>query len=92
MYNPGRSFIALVIAVLAVLAGLFPEWGLWPWWLLAAVAMVVVLLPILFLLVDKVPAHYIVRYPYVTMVAILWLPIRIASRMLTGWTPTDHEG
>jgi cellulose synthase/poly-beta-1,6-N-acetylglucosamine synthase-like glycosyltransferase len=90
LYNPGRSFIALVIAILAVLAGVFPEWGLWPWQVLAVIAAVVVLLPVVFLLVDRVPARYVVRYPYVTLIAILWLPIRIGSRVLTGWNRTDH--
>lgn len=90
LYNPGRSFIALIIAILAVLAGVFPEWGLWPWQVLAAIATIVVLLPILFLIIDRVPARYVVKYPYVTLIAILWLPIRIGSRFLTGWSRTDH--
>jgi cellulose synthase/poly-beta-1,6-N-acetylglucosamine synthase-like glycosyltransferase len=90
LYNPGRSFIALVIAVLAVLAGVFPQWGLWPWWFLAGVAVLVVLLPIVFLIIDGVPARYIVRYPFVTLIAVLWLPIRIGSGFLKGWTPRDH--
>jgi len=90
LYNPGRSFIALVVAVLAVLAGLFPQWGLWPWWFHAGVAALVVLLPVVFLIVDRVPARYIARYPYVTIIAILWLPIRIGSRILRGWNRTDH--
>jgi hypothetical protein len=91
LYNPGRSAIALAIAVLAVLAGVFPQWGLWPWWFLAGVAALVVLLPIVFLIIDGVPARYIVRYPFVTLIAVLWLPIRIGSRFLKGWTPTDHR-
>jgi len=90
LYNPGRSFIALMIAVLAVVAGVFPEWGLWPWQVLAGIAAIVVLLPVVFLIVDQVPARYIVRYPYVTLIAILWLPIRIGSRLLTGWNRTEH--
>jgi cellulose synthase/poly-beta-1,6-N-acetylglucosamine synthase-like glycosyltransferase len=90
IYNPGRSFIALVIAVLAVLAAVFPQWGLWPWWFLAGVAALAVLLPVVFLIVDGIPARHIVRYPYVTVIAVLWLPIRVGSRILTGWTRTDH--
>jgi cellulose synthase/poly-beta-1,6-N-acetylglucosamine synthase-like glycosyltransferase len=90
LYNPGRSFIALVVAVLAVLAAIFPQWGLWPWWFLAGVAVLVVLLPIVFLIIDGIPARYIVKYPYVTVLAVLWLPIRVGSRVLTGWTRTDH--
>jgi cellulose synthase/poly-beta-1,6-N-acetylglucosamine synthase-like glycosyltransferase len=92
LYNPGRSFIALFIAFLAIFAAVFPEWGLWPWWFLAGVAALVVLLPVAFLIVDRVPARYIVRYPFVTLLAILWLPIRIASRFLKSWNRTEHGG
>jgi len=90
LYNPGRSFIALVIAILAVLAAALPDWGLWPWPLLAGIALLVVLLPIVFLIVDGIPTRYVWRYPYVTLIALLWLPIRIGSRMLTGWNRTEH--
>jgi cellulose synthase/poly-beta-1,6-N-acetylglucosamine synthase-like glycosyltransferase len=90
LYNPGRSFVALMVAVLAVLAGLFPHWGLWPWWFHAGVAAVVVLLPVVFLMVERVPARYIMKYPYVTVIAVLWLPIRVGSRVLRGWNRTDH--
>jgi cellulose synthase/poly-beta-1,6-N-acetylglucosamine synthase-like glycosyltransferase len=90
LYNPGRSFIALVIAVLAVLAWVFPQWGLWPWQFLAGVAAVAVLLPVVFLIVDHVPTRYIVRYPFVTVLAVLWLPIRVGSRILKGWDSTEH--
>jgi cellulose synthase/poly-beta-1,6-N-acetylglucosamine synthase-like glycosyltransferase len=90
LYNPGRSFIALFIAVLAVLSGVFPQWGLWPWQFLAGVAALVVLLPIVFLIIDHVPARYIVRYPFVTVIAALWLPIRIGSRFMKGWNRTSH--
>jgi cellulose synthase/poly-beta-1,6-N-acetylglucosamine synthase-like glycosyltransferase len=90
LYNPGRSFVALVVAVLAVLAAVFPQWGLWPWWFLSGVAVMVVLLPIVFLIIDGIPARYIVKYPYVTVLAVLWLPIRIGSRVLTGWNRTSH--
>jgi len=90
LYHPGRSFIALVVAVLAVLAGVFPQWGLWPWWFHGGVAAVVVLLPVVFLIVDRVPARYVAKYPYVTVIALLWLPIRIGSRILRGWNRTEH--
>ncbi|MCZ7533586.1 MAG: glycosyltransferase [Acidimicrobiia bacterium] len=90
LYHPGRSFIALVIALLAVVAAVFPTWALWPWWFLAGVAALVVLFPIVFLIVDRVPVRYIVKYPYVTLIAILWLPIRIGSRILKTWNPTKH--
>jgi cellulose synthase/poly-beta-1,6-N-acetylglucosamine synthase-like glycosyltransferase len=92
LYNPGRSAIALAVAVLAVLAGAFPELGLWPWWLLGSIAAIVVLLPVVFLAVDRVPGRYIVRYPYVALIAVLWVPIRIASRVLSSWKRTPHTG
>ena len=92
LYNPGRSFIAFVIALLALLAALFPQWGFWPWWLLAAIAAFVVLLPVVFLMVDRVPGRYIVRYPYIALMAILWAPIRIGSRFVSTWKRTPHGG
>lgn len=92
LFNPGRSFIALMIAALALIAAVFPALGLWPWWVLASVALVVVLLPVVFLAADGVAGRYLVRYPYVTLIAILWLPIRIASRLLPDWRRTEHTG
>ena len=92
LYNPGRSAIALVIAIVAVLAAALPDLGLWPWPLLAGIALLVVLLPVVFLIVDGAPARYVWRYPYVALIAILWLPIRIASRLFTGWNRTEHGG
>ncbi len=92
LYNPGRSAIALAVATLAVIAGVFPEFGLWPWWLLGAIAAIVVLMPMVFLAVDRVPVRYILRYPYVALIAMLWLPIRIASRILPTWKRTAHTG
>lgn len=92
LYNPGRSFIALAIALLAVVAGFAPGIGLWPWWILASIALIVVLLPLVFLAADGVPGKYLVRYPYVTLIAILWLPIRVASRLLPNWRRTAHTG
>lgn len=90
LFNPGRSFIALSIAVLAAVSFLAPGLGLWIWWALAGVAAVVVLLPMAFLAVEGIPGRYIVRYPYVTLLAILWLPIRVASRIMKTWTRTGH--
>jgi len=92
LYNPGRSFIALVITILAVLSVTFPLIGLWPWWLLGGIAATIVLLPMVFLAVDRVPRRYIVRYPYVVLIALLWLPIRIGSRVLSTWKRTAHGG
>jgi len=90
LFNPGRSFVAFTIGILAVVSLVAPVLGLWPWWILGGIAAVVVLLPMVFLAVDGVPGRYIVRYPYVTLLAILWLPIRIASRLMKTWTRTGH--
>ena len=92
LYNPGRSFIALSIGGLAVVSAVFPGVGLWPWWVLGSIAGAAVLLPMVFLVVEGVPVRYIVRYPFVTVIAVMWLPIRVASRLVTGWQRTRHEG
>ncbi len=92
LYNPGRSFLALVLVVLTVLAIAFPSSGLWPAWVLGGMAMVVIGLPLVFLVIDRVPGRYLVRYPYVVVIALLWLPIRIAARFVGGWRRTPHGG
>ena len=92
LYNPGRSFIALSLGGLTLASAVFPTVGLWPWWVLGTVTGVVVLLPTVFLAVEGVPVRYIVRYPFITVLAVMWVPIRVASRLVTGWQPTQHEG
>jgi cellulose synthase/poly-beta-1,6-N-acetylglucosamine synthase-like glycosyltransferase len=92
LYNPGRSALALALVVLTGAAWLAPGIGLWPLPVLATVTGVVVLLPAVFLVIDHVPARYVVRYPFVALVAILWLPIRVASRFVGGWRRTRHTG
>jgi len=92
LYNPGRSFIALSMGGLTLVAAAFPAVGLWPWWVLGTVTGVVVLLPTVFLAVEGVPVRYIARYPFVTVLAVMWVPIRVASRLVAGWQRTQHEG
>ena len=92
LFNPGRSFLALALVLLAIVAAVFPDAGLWPVTVLAPIAAIVVLLPLVFLVVDRVPGRYLVRYPYVVILALLWLPIRIASRLIGGWRRTPHSG
>jgi len=92
LYNPGRSFVAFVVTILALVASAFPEAGLWPWWLLAGIAAIAVLLPMLFLAIDRVPVRYIARYPYIVLIALLWIPIRIGSRIVSSWKRTPHRG
>ena len=92
LFNPGRSFLALALVVLTIVAAVFPDAGLWPAVVLAPITATVVLLPLAFLIVEGVPGRYLVRYPYVVILALLWFPIRIASRLIGGWRRTQHSG
>ncbi|MEZ5175710.1 MAG: glycosyltransferase family 2 protein [Acidimicrobiia bacterium] len=92
LLQPGRSFLALLLGVFTAAAIVWPDAGWWSPWLLGGMTAIVVLLPVFFLIVDGVPARYIVRYPLVTLLALLWLPIRVASRLMPGWRRTSHAG
>ncbi len=92
LYNPGRSFLALALIGLAVVAAVFPDLGLWSAWILGAIAAFVVLLPVAFLAIDGIPGRYLIRYPYVVVIGLLWLPIRVASRLTRSWRRTPHRG
>ncbi len=81
LLQPGRSFLALVAVVLAVVAAITGSDLLFPWWVWGLAAAVVALAPIVFLIRDGVPAHYVVRYPLLALIAAAWLPIRILSRV-----------
>lgn len=92
LYNPGRSFLALALGGLTVASIVAPGPGWWSPWVLGSVTAVVVTLPVVFLAIDGVPGRYLVRYPYVTAIGLLWLPVRILSRTVTGWRRTPHTG
>ena len=91
LVQPGRTMIALVSAV-----GWLVAWMAAPSWLLpapvwATATMIQLALPIPFLARDGVRARYLVRYPLLVLLALLWLPIRIASRLTGGWYHTRHR-
>jgi hypothetical protein len=93
LVQPGRSFVALLSAVLAAGAVLTRSRILLsPWiWVTAAVGQF--LQPIPFLLRDGVPPRYVVRYPVLAILAALWIPIRLVSSRLRGeWFHTPHTG
>lgn len=91
LLSPGRSFLALLTAVMAVAAAVAPGGWLLPWQLWAAAAAIQVLLPMVFLAREGVGAGYLLRYPAVTLLALLWLPIRLVSRRMgTAWFHTPH--
>ena len=92
LVQPGRSFLALIAALLAAVAAVTGAAALLPWWLWALVAAVVVIAPVAFLVRDGVPGRYVVRYPVVALLAILWLPIRVMSRIRRrGWRRTPRR-
>lgn len=63
----------------------------WPVW--AGATAVQVLLPPVFLARDGVPGRYLLRYPLVTVVAALWVPVRVlSSRSRVHWFHTPHHG
>ena len=92
LVQPGRSFVALTTATLAVAAAVTRGRALlrWPVWAAATVAQLTV--PLAFLARDRVPARYLVRYPLVTIVAAMWIPVRIASRRAGRWDHTPPRG
>jgi hypothetical protein len=92
LINPGRSFIALVSAVATVLAATVLEGTLLPWPVWATATGLQLLLPLAFLARDGVPGKYLLAYPALTVLAVLWLPIRVMSRFTRGWFHTPHEG
>lgn len=92
LIQPGRSFIALLTGLLTV-AAFATDWNwLLPWPVLAAATALQFLLPIPFLLKDGIPLRRIVRYPLLTLVAALWIPVRLVSTRRTAWYHTSHEG
>lgn len=87
--QPGRSFMVGVSAAFSI-ASWFTDL-LWPWWIWAAVVAVQVLLPIVFLVRDRVPARYLWRYPLLVVFGLLWLPVRLMSSLVRGWYHTPHD-
>jgi cellulose synthase/poly-beta-1,6-N-acetylglucosamine synthase-like glycosyltransferase len=90
--QPSRTFMALLTALLAVVSGAAPSTYLLPWWLWAGAAAVQLLIPLPFLARDGVSGRYLWRYPILTVFGILWIPVRILSRLRRGWYHTPHLG
>ena len=87
--QPGRTFMVLVAVGLAV-AAVFTDL-LWPWWVWLGLAALQVMFPLVFLVREKVPARYLVRYPLLTVFGLLWLPARVTSARVRGWYHTPHS-
>ncbi|MFO7299823.1 MAG: glycosyltransferase [Actinomycetes bacterium] len=91
LVQPGRSFVALLSAVLAVVAAIWPGW-LFPWWVWAAIAALQFVLPVPFLAREGLGWRRISRYPVLALLAALWVPIRLVSGRVRGWYHTPHTG
>lgn len=92
LVQPGRSFIALVsfLLTLAATAGV-PGMLNWRVWILITAGQF--LLPIGFLKRDAIENRYIIRYPFVVLIAAMWIPVQVLSRMgSSGWFHTPHSG
>ncbi len=92
LVQPGRSFVALTTAGLTVAAAATRSRLLLPWPAWGAATAAQLLVPVAFLARDGVPARYLVRYPLVTLIAALWVPVRLASRTVDRWYHTPHRG
>ena len=90
--QPGRTFVALLTATATVAAAVLSTPWLLAWQLWAGATAVQLLPPMAFLARDGVPGRYLVRYPLVTVFAVLWLPIQVLSRFTRGWYHTPHRG
>jgi cellulose synthase/poly-beta-1,6-N-acetylglucosamine synthase-like glycosyltransferase len=90
LIQPGRSFVALLTALLAVAAAF--EGGRWllPWWVWTLAAALQLLAPILFLRREGFTARRLVWYPALALLAALWVPIAMVSRRASGWYHTPH--
>ncbi|HEX9890150.1 MAG TPA: glycosyltransferase family 2 protein [Nitriliruptorales bacterium] len=92
LVQPGRSLVAVVTGVLTAMAvALGPAGWLLPWPVWAAALATQVALPAVFLAVDGVPPRYLVRYPFITVIALLTIPARIVGGRVRGWYHTPHE-
>lgn len=90
LIQPGRSFLALVTGVLWMVSVMVPSSLLLTPSVLGPATLVQVLAPVPFLLRDRVPSKYVIRYPLVVIIAALWIPVRIMSRFASGWYHTPH--
>ena len=92
LVQPGRSFVALISAMITVLAAVTESRWFLPWEAWGIATAVQVLEPIPFLARDGVEPRRLVRYPLLVILAGLWVPIRLLSGRVKGWYHTPHSG
>ena len=91
LVQPGRSFVALISGVFAVTSTATRSPLLFSPWVWIAAAAAQFFQPIPFLLRDGVPPRYVLRYPALAALAVLWMPIRVVSARVGGdWFHTPH--
>jgi cellulose synthase/poly-beta-1,6-N-acetylglucosamine synthase-like glycosyltransferase len=92
LVQPSRTFVAFVSAGLAVAAATTGSSLLLPAVVWIAIAAAQFVAPIPFLIRDGVPLRWVVRYPALVGLALLWLPIQLVSRRVGSWVRTPHRG
>jgi len=92
LVQPGRSFVAALSGGLTLTALATRSRLLFPWPIWGAVTALQILEPIPFLHRDGLATKYLLRYPFLAILAALWIPIRVASAIARGWGHTVHTG
>ncbi len=91
LWQPGRSFVALLSGGLAAIAALTGSTLLLPWQVWATATALQVLQPIPYLAREKVGVRRLLRYPLLVLLAALWLPVRLMSNRVKSWYHTPHK-
>lgn len=93
LVRPGRAVLAAATLPLALLAGSRPRVGLLAPGVWGAAVGTQVLLPMVFLARDGVALRHLLRYPIVTLVAAVAVPIQVVAPRVRGrWVHTPHVG
>lgn len=93
MRQPSRTFLAFLAAVLGLVTFFTQSSWLLPWEMWFAIVVVVLVMPLVFLWRDHVAWKYLLRYPLLVLLALLWVPVRITSALVRGrWRVTPHTG
>ena len=92
LVQPSRSFVAVVSVALAVGAAVSGSDWLLPEVVWIAAALLQFLVPVPFLIRERVRLRWVVCYPVLAGLALLWIPVQIVSRRVGGWVRTPHRG
>lgn len=90
--QPSRTWVAFVSGILTVAAAVTESPWLMGWRVWGVITAIQVLEPIPFLAKDGVEPRRLLRYPLMTLLAGLWLPVRVISSKVGEWYHTPHRG